>query len=74
MRRQGGDEGCQYAHFATHGIPGLDNGRPPSLVLSLVGDQQGEDGFLQLDEVRPFQAAGRALPRGPIAGLKQPSL
>jgi CHAT domain-containing protein/tetratricopeptide (TPR) repeat protein len=40
----------RYLHFATHGILGLDTGKQPSLVLSLVGDGQ-EDGFLQLDEV-----------------------
>ena len=41
----------RYVHFATHGILGLADGTPPSLVLALVGDQRGEDGFLRLDEV-----------------------
>jgi CHAT domain-containing protein/tetratricopeptide (TPR) repeat protein len=41
---------CRYVHFAAHGILGLDEGRQPSLVLSLVGNT-GEDGFLQMDEV-----------------------
>src|SRR5205807_9574569 len=41
---------ARYIHFATHGILGLDAGRQPSLVLSLVGNVK-EDGFLQLDEV-----------------------
>jgi CHAT domain-containing protein/Tfp pilus assembly protein PilF len=47
----------RYVHFATHGILGLDVGRQPSLVLSLVGNdgrEQGggrNDGFLQMDEV-----------------------
>src|SRR5262249_10714871 len=44
-------------HFASHGILGLEAGRQPSLVLSLVGnggqaDEGGtNDGYLQLDEV-----------------------
>ena len=41
----------RYVHFATHGILGRADGTPPSLVLALVGDQRGEDGFLRLDEV-----------------------
>jgi CHAT domain-containing protein/tetratricopeptide (TPR) repeat protein len=41
---------ARYVHFATHGILGLDDGRQPSLVLNLVGNE-GEDGLLQLDEV-----------------------
>lgn len=41
----------RYIHFATHGLLGLADGLPPSLVLSLVGDQRGEDGFLTLGEV-----------------------
>jgi tetratricopeptide (TPR) repeat protein len=41
----------RYIHFATHGILGLADGTPPSLVLSLAGDQHGEDGFLTLGEV-----------------------
>jgi CHAT domain-containing protein len=41
---------ARYVHFATHGILGLDKGRQPALVLSLVGNDK-EDGFLQLDEV-----------------------
>jgi tetratricopeptide (TPR) repeat protein/CHAT domain-containing protein len=45
---------ARYVHFATHGILGLDVGRQPSLVLSLVGNE-GEDGFLQLDEVLQLQ-------------------
>jgi CHAT domain-containing protein/Tfp pilus assembly protein PilF len=40
-----------YIHFATHGILRLADGTPPSLVLSLAGDQHGEDGFLTLGEV-----------------------
>jgi CHAT domain-containing protein len=48
---------ARYVHFATHGILGADRGLQPSLVLSLVGnDNRAEgggvnDGFLQLDEV-----------------------
>jgi CHAT domain-containing protein len=48
---------ARYVHFATHGILGLDVGKQPALVLSLVGtsgkqDEDGtDDGFLQLDEV-----------------------
>jgi tetratricopeptide (TPR) repeat protein/CHAT domain-containing protein len=41
----------RYIHFATHGILGLADATPPSLVLSLAGDQHGEDGFLTLGEV-----------------------
>jgi CHAT domain-containing protein/Tfp pilus assembly protein PilF len=41
----------RYVHFATHGILGLADGTPPSLVLSLAGDQKEEDGFLTLGEV-----------------------
>ncbi len=48
---------CRYIHFATHGILGSGDGKPPALVLSLVGnddlrDEFGRnDGFLRLDEV-----------------------
>ncbi|HKB37534.1 MAG TPA: CHAT domain-containing protein, partial [Gemmataceae bacterium] len=48
---------CRYVHFATHGILGLDTGRQPSMVLTLVGNDGtiegggANDGFLQLDEV-----------------------
>jgi CHAT domain-containing protein/tetratricopeptide (TPR) repeat protein len=48
---------CRYVHFATHGILGSATGRPPSLILSLVGNDGKEllggvnDGFLQMDEV-----------------------
>jgi CHAT domain-containing protein len=48
--RQGELGQARYVHFAVHGILGLDVGRQPSLVLSLVGAGD-EDGFLQLDEV-----------------------
>jgi tetratricopeptide (TPR) repeat protein len=41
----------RYVHFATHGILGLGDATQPALVLSLAGEQHGEDGFLQLDEV-----------------------
>jgi CHAT domain-containing protein/Tfp pilus assembly protein PilF len=41
----------RYIHFATHGILGLADATPPSLVLSLAGEQHGEDGFLTLGEV-----------------------
>jgi CHAT domain-containing protein len=50
----------RYVHFATHGILGLDVGRQPSLVLSLVDNVGNDgreelggknDGFLQMDEV-----------------------
>jgi CHAT domain-containing protein/tetratricopeptide (TPR) repeat protein len=41
----------RYIHFATHGILGLGEGIQPALVLSLVGEPKGEDGFLHLDEI-----------------------
>jgi CHAT domain-containing protein/tetratricopeptide (TPR) repeat protein len=47
----------RYVHLATHGILGLGQERPPSLVLSLVGNDGGvqlggvNDGFLTLPEV-----------------------
>jgi tetratricopeptide (TPR) repeat protein len=41
---------ARYVHFATHGILGLDQGKQPALVLSLVGNTD-EDGFLQMDEI-----------------------
>jgi tetratricopeptide (TPR) repeat protein len=41
---------ARYVHFATHGILGFEAGRPQSLVLSQVGNQE-QDGFLQVDEV-----------------------
>jgi CHAT domain-containing protein len=41
----------RYVHFACHGVLGLAEGTQPALVLSLTGDQKGEDGFLQLGEV-----------------------
>ena len=48
---------CRYIHLATHGLLAGANGRPPSLILSLVGNDGQEqlggvnDGFLQMDEV-----------------------
>ncbi len=48
---------CRYIHFATHGILGSGDGKPPALVLSLVGNDDVRDefgrneGFLRLDEV-----------------------
>ena len=47
----------RYLHLATHGILGSALGRPPSLVLSLVGNDGKEelggvnDGFLTMQEV-----------------------
>jgi tetratricopeptide (TPR) repeat protein len=41
----------RYVHFATHGVLGPAEAAQPALVLSLAGDQKGEDGFLRLDEV-----------------------
>ncbi|MBI1914995.1 MAG: tetratricopeptide repeat protein [Planctomycetes bacterium] len=47
----------RYVHLATHGILGSQLGRPPSLVLSLVGNDGAEqgggvnDGFLSFVEV-----------------------
>ncbi len=47
----------RYVHLATHGILGSQLGRPPSLVLSLVGNDGAEqgggvnDGFLSFIEV-----------------------
>src|SRR5262249_9901254 len=47
----------RYVHLATHGILGSQEGRPPSLVLSLVGNDGREelggpnDGFLTMPEV-----------------------
>jgi tetratricopeptide (TPR) repeat protein/CHAT domain-containing protein len=47
----------RYVHLATHGVLGLGRKRPPSLVLSLVGNDLKEqlgglnDGFLTLPEV-----------------------
>lgn len=43
----------RYLHFATHGVLAGDIPylRQPALVLTLVGDLQGEDGFLTMNEV-----------------------
>jgi CHAT domain-containing protein len=47
----------RYVHLATHGLLGSARGRPPSLVLSLVGNDGKEelggpnDGFLTMQEV-----------------------
>ena len=41
----------RYVHFATHGLLRMADAIQPALVLSLTGDQSGEDGFLRLDEV-----------------------
>src|SRR5262249_1682226 len=41
---------ARYVHFATHGILGLDTGKQPALVLSLL-DTGDEDGFLELEEI-----------------------
>ena len=40
-----------YVHFATHGLLHMGGSIQPALVLSLIGDHGGEDGFLRLDEV-----------------------
>jgi CHAT domain-containing protein/Tfp pilus assembly protein PilF len=42
---------ARYVHFAVHGVPGRGERRQPSLVLSLVGNQGGHDGFLDAAEV-----------------------
>jgi CHAT domain-containing protein/tetratricopeptide (TPR) repeat protein len=41
----------RYVHFACHGVLGQRSGTKPALVLSLEGDQRGEDGLLRVDEV-----------------------
>src|SRR5262249_30688363 len=41
----------RYVHFACHGVLGQGSGVKPALVLSLEGDQRGEDGLLRVDEV-----------------------
>ena len=41
---------ARYIHFATHGILGVDRGKPPALVLNLVGNKS-DDGFLEMDEI-----------------------
>lgn len=45
--------GYRYLHFATHGVLAGDLPylRQPALVLSQVGDLQGQDGFLTMGEV-----------------------
>jgi CHAT domain-containing protein len=42
---------ARYIHFAVHGVLGGGERRQPGLVLSLVGDQGGHDGFLDAAEV-----------------------
>ncbi len=44
----------RYVHFACHGVLGTGANAQPGLVLSLVGDPAGEDGYLRLDEVTGF--------------------
>jgi CHAT domain-containing protein len=41
----------QFLHFACHGVLGSKESVRPGLVLSLVGNPAGEDGFLGSDEV-----------------------
>jgi CHAT domain-containing protein len=41
----------RYVHCACHGVLGQRSGVQPALVLSLEGDQRGEDGLLRVDEV-----------------------
>jgi CHAT domain-containing protein len=49
--RAGELERYRYVHFACHGVLGQGSGVKPALVLSLEGDQRGEDGLLRVDEV-----------------------
>jgi CHAT domain-containing protein len=49
--RAGELERYRYVHFACHGVLGQRSGVKPALVLSLEGDQRGEDGLLRVDEV-----------------------
>ena len=41
----------RYIHFACHGVLGTGDGVQPGLVLSQVGNPEGQDGYLRLDEV-----------------------
>ena len=41
----------RYVHFACHGVLGAGDGVRPGLVLSQVGNAEGEDGTLRADEV-----------------------
>ncbi len=41
----------RLVHFACHGVLGGGDGVQPGLVLSLVGNPEGEDGYLRLGEV-----------------------
>jgi hypothetical protein len=41
----------RYVHFACHGVLGTGDNAQPGLVLSLVGNPPGEDGYLRLDGV-----------------------
>ncbi len=41
----------RYVHFACHGVLGSGDGVRPGLVLSQVGNGEGEDGTLRADEV-----------------------
>jgi CHAT domain-containing protein len=42
---------ARYVVFVVHGTLGSEVGKQPSLVLSMVGNQGGYDGFLEIDEV-----------------------
>jgi CHAT domain-containing protein/predicted negative regulator of RcsB-dependent stress response len=41
----------RVVHFATHGLLNTERPQFTGLVLSLVGNREGEDGFLRTDEV-----------------------
>ena len=43
--------GYEIIHLASHGTLGAGEGFEPALILSTVGNTEGEDGFLQMSEV-----------------------
>jgi CHAT domain-containing protein len=43
--------GYRVVHFATHGLLNAERPQFTGLVLSLVGNREGDDGFLRTDEV-----------------------
>ena len=41
----------RYVHFACHGVLGTGDKVQPGLVLSQLGNTEGQDGYLRMDEV-----------------------
>lgn len=51
--------GYATIHVASHGTLGAGDGFEPSLILSTIGEPEGQDGFLQMSEVFNMKVPSR---------------